>query len=122
MSPEEAFNAIRQRVIEKRINDTLAELDWHTYQCQCPQHTGPRGCREPARYILHIHAINRCNQPGLDPFGNRIEIRCRACLKRFKAHVAYQLWKLNRWGPNACETCGAPITRLSDVLREVVKL
>lgn len=99
--------------------DTLIALDWINYQCQCPHH-GDTGCHQPARYTLAIHAINTCNQPDLDHFGNRIEIRCAECTTRLWANIRATLGMFTgRW---ECGSCGAPLVDVFDVLRSIEAL
>ncbi|RFZ15041.1 hypothetical protein VIMS_02471 [Mycobacterium marinum] len=99
--------------------ETLAALDWGTYQCQCEHH---HKCAERAVVVVYIHAIDNCNLPGLDPFGNRVEIRCGPCLQKLRAHVAESLERLKPFGRPACEGCGAPLATVGDVIRGVVTL
>jgi hypothetical protein len=128
MTPEEAFNVIREHVAHSleeldqqyATNKAIAPLDWHTYACQCTHHRPP--CKQPAKYVCHIHALHRCDTDDVDMFGNRIELLCAQCVSRLKAHINYHLGKLNAIGVGCCGSCGAPIVELSDVLREVVKL
>lgn len=97
--------------------DIVRHLDWHTYRCQCPQHAS--GCDNRAVYAVALHALHACNQPGLDPFGNRIELRCGPCVAQLWAEIQHKIVELNRYGRAQCETCGAPIADASDVLRSV---
>lgn len=102
----------------QRAAETLSALNWDTCACQCTAHS----CAQPARYVVHVHALHRCNTPGLDPFGNRVQIRCEPCVRRLQAEVAQKLARLKPWGMPPCETCGAPIAALSDIIRELVEL
>lgn len=99
--------------------ETLSALNWDTYRCQCVHgHT----CTETAGWVVHIHAIDACNQPGLDPCGNRVEIRCGSCVARLRTEVGEKLARLSPWGRPACQGCGAPIAAVSDVIRGVAQL
>lgn len=98
--------------------NTLAALDFYDIACQCPVHR----CTEHARYVVHLHAIHACNSAGLDPFGNRIQIRCESCTRRLQLEVAQKLRALRPWGHRPCEGCGAPIAAVGDVVRELVEL
>lgn len=100
--------------------ETLTALDWNDYACQCPV-CGP--CDNRATHIVEIHAIGRCNNPGLNDYGNRIEIRCYECVVRLFAYLTEQLQRLNsRYHYCECESCGAPIENPRDIVREVVPL
>ena len=99
---------------------TLQALDWTDYRCACAHHRD--GCTNRAGYVVSIHAVHHCNDAGLDPFGNRIEIRCAECVQRLHVHVRDSLARLDPWGSPPCQSCGAPITRVSDVVRSVEKL
>ena len=100
--------------------EVLQALDWSEIQCQCAHHR--HACPNRATHVVAIHAIEACNQPGLDPFGNRIELRCYACVLRLQAEVGYRLLKLREWGLAACGGCGAPLAEIADVVREVSEL
>lgn len=99
----------------------LEPLDWREYRCQCAHH-GSDGCDQRARWILTIHAISRCDDPGLDPDGNRIEIRCMKCVERLRSHIKHSLTQINQRGRAYCDTCGAPLVEVEDVLRSVRRL
>lgn len=97
---------------------SIAHLDWPTIQCQCPVHD----CKDNAGWVVAIHAIGRCNRRGLDPDGNRVELRCRPCVERLHAEVAEKLGRLVNLGLLACPGCGAPINNVSDIIRSVEAL
>ncbi len=95
--------------------DFLRHHDWHTIQCQCPH-----GCTRPAHYTLALHALHQCNDPALGPFGNRIELYCQRCLHNLHDVIEIKLARIPRDGPRPeCETCGAPVQTVGDVLRSV---
>lgn len=100
--------------------ETLQALDWIDYRCGCAHHPG--GCGNRAGYVVSVHAIHRCNDGGLNPFGNRVEIRCGECVSRLHATVRESLSRLLPWGSPPCQSCGAPIARVSDIVRSVEKL
>lgn len=95
-----------------------AELDWSEVACQCAHHAAD-GCTANATRVIAIHALHRCNEPGLDEDGNRVEIRCFSCVQQLWIEIHAKLEPLNRHGRAHCGTCGAPITQVSDVLRSV---
>ncbi|GAB7141996.1 hypothetical protein [Mycobacterium riyadhense] len=99
------------------IPDMLAALDWREITCQ-----SEAGCTNRANFVVHLHAVDACNHPQLDPFGNTIEILCIACLWRAEAEALLQVGRLRRHSNATCLTCGAPLTELSDIMREVVAL
>lgn len=90
-------------------------LDWHQYACQCSQHRTP--CPNRATHVVEIHALHRCNDPGLNPFGNRVELRCFECVMRLTAEVGVKLEYANQFGIGQCDSCGAPVTVVGDVVR-----
>lgn len=96
---------------------TLDALDWHTYTCQCTH-----GCRATATHVVHIHAVGRCDDLGLSPDGNRVELRCHTCTRLLAADVSRKLARLTRYGLPVCDTCGAPLAAVGDVIREVTDL
>lgn len=56
---------IRDQLSEaQKAVEALSALDWTTYRCQCEHgHT----CAAPAAYIVHIHCIDRLQQPRRRP-------------------------------------------------------
>ncbi len=99
------------------IPGTLASLDWQTITCQADT-----GCTNRAAYIVHRHAVDRCNHPQVDPFGNIVEILCMACLWHAAAEVLVQVGQLTRTSGTYCLTCGAPVSELRDIMRDVAVL
>jgi hypothetical protein len=95
----------------------LVALDWRGITCQ-----SGIGCTNRATYIVSLHAVDECNRPQLDPFGNTVEILCIACLWRAEAEAVLQVGRLGRHAAASCLTCGAPVTELSDIMRDVVAL
>lgn len=71
------------------IPHTLAALDWGGITCQ-----SGAGCTNRASYVVHLHAVDECNDPDLDPFGNTVEILCIACLWHVEAKVLLQVGRL----------------------------
>lgn len=113
--PNAAF-PVRDRLSDTpQASETLSALDWTDYRCACTHHPG--GCSNRAGYVVSVHAIHRCSTAGLDPFGNQVEIRCAECVQRLHATVRDSLNRLLPWGSPPCQSCGAPITRVSDVVR-----
>lgn len=86
------------------IPHTLAALDWGGITCQ-----SGAGCTNRASYVVHLHAVDECNDPDLDPFGNTVEILCIACLWHVEAKVLLQVGRLTRSPGAFCLTCGAPV-------------
>jgi hypothetical protein len=99
------------------VPDALAELDWHEIACQSES-----GCANRATHIVYRHAVDDCNRPNLDPSGNIIDILCISCVRAVKAQVLKQVDRMTRCPGAYCLTCGAPVQKLSDVLRKTVQL
>lgn len=101
-------------------HDTLTALDWTAVACQCHKHP----CTGTAAFIVETHAVSHCNDPDLNPFGNQVRLLCEPCLTRTREVITREVAKLVAVSrePVACGTCGAPITRASDVLRAVERL
>lgn len=96
------------------IPHTLAALDWGGITCQ-----SGAGCTNRASYVVHLHAVDECNDPDLDPFGNTVEILCIACLWHVEAKVLLQVGRLTRSPGAFCLTCGAPVREPTDIMRDV---
>ncbi|MFV0493812.1 hypothetical protein [Mycobacterium sp.] len=99
------------------IPRALAALDWQTITCQSES-----GCKNRAAYIVHRHAVDHCNDHHLDPFGNVVEILCIVCLWQAEAEALVRVGQLKRSPDVRCLTCGAPVSELHDVMREVVEI
>jgi hypothetical protein len=99
------------------VSDMLAALDWHDITCQ-----SAAGCGNVATHVVHRHAVDKCNQPSLDPFGNVVEILCIGCVRGVKVEVMQQVDRIARCPGAYCLTCGAPVHKLSDVMRKVMQL
>lgn len=99
------------------IPHTLAALDWGGITCQ-----SGAGCTNWASYVVHLHAVDECNDPDLDPFGNTVEILCIACLWHVEAKVLLQVGRLTRSPGAFCLTCGAPVREPTDIMRDVAAL
>jgi hypothetical protein len=97
--------------------EALAPLDFHEIACQCPSHAD--GCTNRASFAVAIHAIGRCNQPGLDPYGNRVEILCLWCLATLRVEIGEKLARAARYGIPSCDGCGSPLASIDDVVRGV---
>lgn len=100
--------------------DDLAAWDWTEYQCQCSHHA--QECTPVAQFKVAIHGLAACNEPGLDPDGNRIEIRCAECVNKMLSAVSSKLRALKKrtnWGLMQCTTCGSPVNQLGDIVRWV---
>ena len=102
------------------LGDALARLDWQEYTCQCLMHAD--GCRNRASFVVAIHAIDCCNRPGVDPYGNRIEILCLWCLATLRVEISERLRRIREHGLATCEGCGAPLSFVDDVVRGVMPL
>jgi hypothetical protein len=99
------------------IPDLLLALDWHDITCQ-----SEAGCTNRATHVVHRHAVDRCNQPNLDPFGNIVDILCIGCVRSLKVEILQQVDRITRCPEANCLTCGAPVQKLSDIMRKVVQL
>ena len=99
-------------------NHLIEYLDWETIQCQCHVHP----CSGRATRIVECHAVNHCDDQGLNGDGNKIQLLCDECLNKLRAHVGESLRRLHAlyWGAEfGCGTCGAPIAEVADVVRAV---
>lgn len=99
------------------IPGTLAALDWQTFTCQSES-----GCANRATHVVHRHAVDQCNHSHVDPFGNIVEILCIVCVWRAEAEVLLQVGQLRGSSGAYCLTCGAPVSELSDIMRDVAAL
>jgi hypothetical protein len=96
------------------LRGTLAVLDWHEFTCQ-----SEAGCTNRATHIVHLHAVDQCSHPYLDSSGNIISILCAGCLSGIALEFLRQVERLKRFPDSCCLTCGAPVGKLTDIVREV---
>jgi hypothetical protein len=99
------------------IPDTLSILDWHQITCQ-----SDAGCKNLATHIVHLHAVDECDNPDLDSSGNLIGILCIGCVQALAGQVQQRVGWLNRHPGVQCLTCGSPVRAMKDVLRAVAPL
>jgi hypothetical protein len=99
------------------IPDALAALDWHEITCQ-----SDTGCSNRATHVVYRHAVDKCNRPDLDPSGNIVDILCINCVRSLKAQLLEQVDQIARCPGGYCLTCGAPVHKLTDVMRKMVQL
>lgn len=86
--------------------------------CQCPVHP----CTSVASFVVERHALHRCDEGDLTVDGNRVELLCSGCVSRLRVVVAGQLARFRVPGRYACETCGAPVAEVGDVVRSIERL
>ncbi|ABL03952.1 hypothetical protein OSH39_22445 [Mycobacterium ulcerans] len=96
------------------VPGVLVALDWQTLTCQ-----SDAGCTNRATHVVHTHALDHCNRPNLDPFGNVIDILCGDCLGRARAAALVRVNRLGRSSGAYCLTCGAPLSDPGDIIRDV---
>lgn len=114
---------------DDQIADVIAAMDgqWQgkPVSCQCPgEPHGGKGCTNLATVVVERHLPGECVGPEANAAGNRVELLCLKC--------ARDLWEsaqraVARWRNAAaqagtqplCATCGAPMSRPSDLVRSV---
>lgn len=89
--------------------------------CQCTGCGLPHlanACPLEAAWYVDVHPVDMCQQVEFK--------RGYVCVECFKNVVDYcnriVLWAISEFRPAACDGCGAPVERLSDVIKDVVKL
>ncbi len=105
------------QVTDNHIPDALAELDWHGITCE-----STRGCTNLATHIVHLHAVDECDNPSLDTAGNIVDIVCLDCLYGIAIKVEQHVNALAGHPEANCLTCGVPVRELTDIIREVAVL
>lgn len=103
--------------IDVVVPDSLEGLDWDAITCQSTS-----GCRNRATHIVHLHAVDGCNDPDLDSSGNVIDILCARCLAEVAHEAHRQAVQFHRYLDPFCLTCGAPVKELADIVRAVTML
>jgi hypothetical protein len=99
------------------IPDTLADLDWREITCQ-----SDTGCTNLATHIVHLHAVDECNNPDFDSSGNLIGILCVVCVHTLSVQVQQRVGWLTRHPGVYCLTCGAEVREPKDVIRNIAAL
>jgi hypothetical protein len=100
-----------------QVPDTLSGLDWHHITCQ-----SDAGCKNLATHIVHLHAVDECDDPDLDSSGNLIGILCIKCVQVLISQVEQRVGWLNHHPGVYCLTCGDEVREVTDVLRTVSPL
>ena len=104
--------------------DTVAAIgeQLHALQPICSAQRVSTGvtCGAPAIAVAEIHAIDGCNQMGLNPYGDLVETLCRACLaalqRAMATYVGDKRETASRCGTHpVCSTCGRRARYLSNV-------
>src|ERR1700760_4538302 len=98
----------------RELPGALAALDWHEITCK-----SETACRNPATHIVHLHAVDECNQQHLDSSGNFIDILCARCFSATAVDILGKVDWFRRFPRPSCLTCGAPVAELTDIVREV---
>ena len=105
------------QVTGNEVPDTLSNLDWHDITCQ-----SDLGCKNPATHIVHLHAVDECDDPDLDSSGTLIGILCIGCVQTLSMQVQQRVGWLNKHPGVYCLTCGDEVREINDVLRCVSPL
>jgi len=83
---------------------------------------GLKPCTRPARYIVRLHALDRCaTLAQLDPNGDRAYTLCETCLhavvaRAQESYVALIATQRHEQGPPRCFDCGRPFSSFCDLL------
>ena len=88
--------------------------------CSAQQVSTDITCGAPAVAVAEVHAIDECNQMGLNPDGDLVETLCQACLVTVQwamdMYVRHTREMASRCGTRpACTTCGRPTGYLRSV-------
>src|SRR4051812_49754099 len=81
--------------------------------CSAQRVSNGSTCGAPAVAVAEIHAIDGCNQIGLSPEGDLVEMLCQACLAAVQCAMATYVGDkremASRCGTHpGCSTCGRP--------------
>jgi hypothetical protein len=113
-------------VTDARV-DELEHLDFRP-ACTCESgfcaHPDGVQCDAEADVILTFHHLHCCNTAETDVDGNESGPVCTTCLDGMTAAVAAHVNEVGaiarRFGAvAACQTCGAPVMHVSDVIHDV---
>src|SRR3954469_14130964 len=88
--------------------------------CSAQRVSNGSTCGAPAVAVAEIHAIGGCNQIGLSPEGDLVEMLCQACLatlqRAMTCYVGDKRETASQCGTHpACSTCGRPSRSLGSV-------
>ncbi|MCV7031653.1 phosphoenolpyruvate carboxylase [Mycobacterium sherrisii] len=88
--------------------------------CSAQRMSTGTACGEPAVAVAEIHAIDGCDQVGLNPDGDLVETLCRGCLATVRWAVASYVadkrdGALECGTHPMCATCGRPTGYLRGV-------
>lgn len=86
-------------------------------------------CDRIAVWRIRFHFVNHCeevccdrHQARRDEDGNHLIPMCVGHFEQMRQEVSAHVWKLNQRGRATCQSCGAPIACVNDVIRERIKL
>jgi hypothetical protein len=117
VEPQPSGPAARDHAAGAEMSATLAALDWHDFTCQSNS-----GCTNRATHVVHRHAVDECDRPNADPFGNFVDILCIGCVRTVKADALQQVSRYARFPGAYCLTCGGPLNKLNHIMRRIVQL
>lgn len=104
------------------FTDSLEALDFLP-QCLCGSDCGHGpDCDMPASVFVVVHRVDDCNEPDCDADGNSSAIICHPCYVHCLQLAAQFIRHATQLGRAACLTCGAPMGRLDDVIRDARSL
>jgi len=86
--------------------------------CEDDQHPHETRCTTSAVIFITQHHVDACTADGLDELGNASGLLCRDCLTRYVQDAELLLRRRCAYGRLQCVTCGAPMSRLSGVVRD----
>ncbi|MBE5453451.1 hypothetical protein E3G52_000315 [Mycobacteroides abscessus] len=92
--------------------------------CQCPTHADDDACTRAVTAVVTVHAIDNCTGTDTDPLGNLVFLLCTKCARTLWVWATCEAEKrvgaATRAGvASMCKTCQSPITRRTDVVRDV---
>lgn len=88
-------------------------------------------CDRLAVWRIRFHFVNHCEDvccpyhaARQDEDGNHLIPMCANHFEQLRTEVSAHVWRLNKnkFGVAACQSCGAPIACVNDVIRERIKL
>lgn len=110
-------------ITPEEVSRRAAELDgahWGDKGITCQ--STRRRCKRPATVQMEIHLFRACNSPEANALGNRVELLCAECAAALRAFTAKFVDYMNRRAQalgtvTVCDTCGAPMAQVSDLIR-----
>lgn len=111
------------------MNDHQPEIDPAIAHLDIPFCDWGESCPSLAVWRITFHFVNNCtipvdpeHQARRDEDGNHVIPMCASHFEELRVQAEAHVWKLRKHRVPACQSCGAPMRAVTDIIREREKL